>query len=267
MLQYKSNTSEANRDEVWKQLSRASPLVQKYNPRGRTHGGCLQINGEWGCGKTLFETFIAVERNLGEGLPIVSNYNLRGIRPWYKLTDNIEIIKRLSQVAVLIDEIRRYMDSYLTQTKKTRFISNLVADLGKQSCDLYYTDQSATAAPTRVRNNISLLVYPKLDEETQWVTVYCFYGVEEYVFMDPFFYFGFYAPDYWWAYDTSQKIEDFKLRFDVRKYVIMFLVWIHKRHYTISKHTLNLWNLDAGECLSGSEQGAMLTYIDENRLS
>lgn len=264
MLQYKSNTSERVKDAVWNVLNRPSKLAgERYTTKARINGACIQVNGEWGCGKSLYEAFWAVERNSLEGVPIVTNLNLVGIYPYYKLTDNIEIIKRLSECGVIIDEIRRYMDSYLTQTKRTRFISNLVADLGKQSCDLVYADQSPTAAPTRVRNNISYIIYPKLDENTNWVTCYCFHGVEEYLWMQPFFYFGFYAPDYWWAYDTRQKIEDFKLRFDTKRYTIKYILWVRKNNYSISKKTMNLWNLDAGETLSGSEQSAILTFLEE----
>lgn len=262
MLRVKENSPEYEKKKVLKLITK------RLQPKGsgRALGVCMQINGEWSCGKTLFLAFIAVERNiLREGLPIVSNLSLKGVYPYYRLTDNVEILSKVRGSIIMIDEIRRYMDSYLTFAKKTRFIANITSDFGKFSNDFYYTDQSPTAAPTRVRNNISLVVYPKIDESNNWVTVYCFHGVTEYLMVEPFSYFGFYAPDYWWVYETEQKIHDYKFRFPVKRYSYNFIAWLRKHGYgnKMNGRMINLWNLDRGLSLTGSEQSAILTFLEE----
>jgi hypothetical protein len=256
VLKYKENTSERTKEQILQEIN--VPV------QGRTNGACVQVNGEWSCGKSLFLCFIALERNNREGIPVLSNLNLQGIDPYVRLTDDIEILEDARNTLIAIDEIRRYMDSYLTRSKQTMFISNITADFGKFSNDFYYSDQSPTAAPSRVKTNISLVIYPKLDEPSGWVTVYCFYGITEYLMVEPFFYFGFYAPDYWWAYDTEQKIEDFHLKFPVKKYALKFLAWRRRNGFEkITGNLINLWDLERGENLSGRERDAILTLLDQ----
>lgn len=224
----------------------------------------MGVHAPWSQGKTLTLVFFAKRRNEVEGIPVIANFRMLGIDNFTFLND-IEAIKDINFTLVLLDEIRRYLDSYLSRGQKARLISNLVADLGKQSCDFYYSDQHYNAAPPRVKVNLSAIVEPSYDEETQWVTVYVYDSIENFLFKNPLFFFGFYGPDYWGYYDTKFKVEDYKMRFNVEKYSEEFLEWVNEQPWVegvkLSAKLVNMWNLSSGSEFTRAEQGAVLTYI------
>jgi len=234
-------------------------LKQKHHPLGRSMGACVYTTGEWGCGKTLHLTFCAVEDYETFGIPAVSNYEIK-IPEFYWLKD-IEILKEVRQCNVIIDEIRRYMDSYLSRSQKTRFISNLCADLGKQSCNFRFSDQHYNAAPTRIRANVQCYAYPQYDENSDWVRVYLFWSIWDYLEVNPFFYFGFYAPDYWDYYDTTHKVEDYRMKFKVKRHAYKFLIWASANKLEPNRENMEYWNTVEGLEYSGKEMSAMMTYI------
>lgn len=232
--------------------------------KGRTGGLCMGIHAPWSKGKTLTLTFIAKRRNESEGIGVLANFKIKQVSPFSFLKD-VEQIININGEIVAIDEIRRYMDSYMSRGQKARFISNLTADLGKQSCDFYYADQHYNAAPPRVKINLSLLGEPDFDEESGWVTLYLYQSIEDYIMKNPFFYFGFYGPDYWKYYDTSIKVEDYKLKFHVDKFATIFLDWLEKQKWykggQITRNIISLWNQADGMEMTASELGAIFTII------
>lgn len=243
---------------------------EKFIKSGPRSGGlCMGVHAPWGSGKTLTLTFIAVERNALEGIPIVANFELTKVNPFMFMND-VEIIKEMEYASLFLDEIRRYIDSYMSTGMKTRFISNLVADLGKQSCDFYFSDQHYNAAPPRVKVNLNMVAMPEYDEDSQWVTVYLFHSLDDFVYMNPFFYFGFYAPDYWDYYNTREKIEDYKLKFKAKRYANQFLKWALTEDWvrpkkTLTKDILNYWNETEGVELSRGELGAVYIYLKHSQ--
>lgn len=229
--------------------------------RKRTLGECVGVHAPWSKGKTLLLTFIAKERSEAEGLDVLANFYLKGIKS-FRFLDDIELIKEVRRTVIEIDEIRRYADSYLSKGMKARFVSNLLADTGKQSCALYYSDQKATAAPVRLRDNLSFVLQPEFDEDSEWCTVYYYDSLMNYDWGNPSFYFGFYAPDYWNYFDTRQKIEDYKMKFHTDRYVDRFLNWVSDKDYPINKKILNMWNVEEGEELCASEISAVITKLE-----
>lgn len=231
---------------------------------GRTGGLCLGVHAPWSKGKTLALVFFAKRRNEDEGLPIVSNFRITSLSD-FTFLDDIEILKDIQGAGVMIDEIRRYMDSYMSRGAKARFTSNLTADLGKQSCDLYYSDQHYNAAPPRLKTNLSIIAEPDFDDESQWVTLYLYQSIEDYIYKNQFFYFGFYGPDYWKYYDTRTKIEDYRIKFKVDRYAGEFLEWYRTEDYTagmkLTKDVLNLWNQSQGREFTAQELSAIFTYL------
>jgi len=240
----------------------------------RTGGICVGVHAPWSQGKTLLLVFFCVRRNEDEGIPVVANFRIKHVAP-FTFLDDIEIVRGMSSSILALDEIRRLMDSYMSRGQKARFISNLTADLGKQSCDLYYSDQHYNAAPSRVKANLNLLAEPSYDDESQWVTVYLYKSIEEYIMKMPFFYFGFYGPNYWKYYETKFKIEDYKFKFNVAKYSKDFEEWLisqdmqiktrkklKKGEGLISKQIINLWDKSEGIELTSGEQSAIITYIN-----
>ena len=258
---------DTNRTSVQSELSdnREVFLKEYTEQEGRTGGLCMGIHAPWSKGKTLTLVFFAKRRNELEGLPVIANFRMTGIKPFMFL-DDIELIKETFSAIVQIDEIRRYMDSYMSRGHKARFCSNLAADLGKQSCDLYYTDQHFNAAPPRIKANLSILGEPDFDEETQWVTLYLYQTIEDFLMKNPFFYFGFYGPDFWRYYDTKYKVDDYKLKFKVDRYAKMFTDWLAEQEWAagvkISNSVMNLWNQAEGAEMTKSELGAILTFMN-----
>jgi hypothetical protein len=250
---------EDNRERLLKMQRAKSPY------HGRTGGLCFGIHAPWSKGKTLSLVFFAKRRNEYEGLPLLANFRMRNVTSFTFLED-IEILKEIEGTGVFVDEIRRYMDSYMSRGAKARFTSNLTADLGKQSCDLYYSDQHYNAAPPRLKVNLGLLGEPDFDEESQWVTIYLYQTIEDYIMKNQFFYFGFYGPDYWDYYDTKYKVEDYRIKFKVDKYASQFLDWFSSEEYTLgmsltNKDVLNLWNQVEGREFTASELSAIFTYL------
>ena len=252
---------------------------------GKTSGCCVQIHGEWSSGKTLFLDFIAVERYEEQGLGGVCNFPLKV--PEYEMLNDkfmridtdtgdelygIEALSEIKQSIILIDELQRYVDSYMSKSQSNLFISNIIADMGKQGCDFYYTNQHHNAAPTRVRTNISFVVYPQYNEVTGWVHVYCFHSITQYLYMNPFFYFGFYAPDYWDYYDTRYKVEDYVLKFRPQPFIKHFLRWcpdkridkddIYDMRPKKLRDTLKLFDATEGCDLSSNEITLIMTEMD-----
>jgi len=162
---------------------------------------------------------------------------------------DIEQIKKIHDSVLIIDEIREYMDSYQSMSKKTRFVSNLCRDLGKQSCDFYFSDQNANAAPTRIQDNVQIYLYPQFDEKSLWCYVYAFWGQYSFYLKDPFTYFAFYAPDYWDYYDTMQKIEEYCLKFDAKTPAYQYMIWAMRNGYpaiNVKSADLDFWNTTEG---------------------
>jgi len=252
--------------------NRENFLRGRVDTGSRTGGICVGVHAPWSQGKTLLLVFFCVRRNEDEGIPVVANFRIRHVAP-FSFLDDIEMVKDMRGGILALDEIRRLMDSYMSRGQKARFISNLTADLGKQSCDLYYSDQHYNAAPSRVKANLNLIAEPSYDDESQWVTVYLYKSIEDYIMKMPFFYFGFYGPNYWKYYETKFKIEDYKFKFKVDRHAKDFEDWLiiqdiqikpkkgKKGESLISKQLVNLWNQSEGQELTASEQSAILTYV------
>lgn len=230
----------------------------------RTGGLCMGIHAPWSKGKTLTLVFFAKRTNEDDGIPVLANFRMLKVSP-FKFLDDVEILKEIFGYGVFLDEIRKYMDSYMSRGMKVRFTSNLAADLGKQSCNLYYSDQHYNRAPTAIKANLSLIGEPDYDEESQYVTLYLYQSIEDYLMKNLWFYFGFYGPDYWPLYDTSFKIEDYKLKFKVERYAEYFLEWKEASktvaQVKISKSLIGLWNQAEGMEMTVPEMNAIDTYL------
>jgi len=256
------------------------PNARTAQGGGKTVGACVQINGGWSSGKTLVLDFLAVERFENEGISGIANYPLHV--PGYKFfNDELEIngkygIDALSEIRgeiIQIDELQRYIDSYMSRSQSNLFISNIIADFGKQGNDFYYTNQHHNAAPTRVRTNISFVALPQYDETNGWCTVYLFQSIPKFLWMEPFFYFGFYAPNYWDYYDTRYKVEDYVFKFKSDPFIRDFILWC-KSARKISKldvfdmktkklrDTLKLWDASEGKELSSGEVSLIMTDME-----
>jgi len=241
------------------------------------YGETFAIHNPKRFGKTLTAVFIIIRRLRTEPdiAGVVSNIwlNLKsiGMQHKYHFLEDIETIKKLKGKYILfIDEIRRYVDSRMSISLKNRFISNLLADLGKQRVDFYYTDQDALAADKRIRLNVDYVLAPFYAPHSKWCSVYIFDSIQRMIdFLEfgmgrPLWRYAFYAPPYFKYFDTEQKIEDYMARFKVEEYVNQYLRWKSKNGYEDAKtdyQMLNLWCATEGISLSATEKSAMLKFM------
>ena len=264
--------------------------------RGRPEfGDTIAIHGPKRTGKTLLAIFIIIER-LKESLSLYGDYiekvltNVEldltslGLQDKYEAFTDIEQIRNFVNGIIFLDETRRLADSYLSQSQQSRFTSNLLADTGKQKDDFYYTDQSPTGPPIRIRTNIDYVLAPQYDPyDTRWVAngepgsvkVYVFDSLNAYnMFFNPFipgqpmgkpiFQFAFYAPPFFKFYKTGQKIEDWHFKFKPDPLIEQFIDWRSKTWPSApyGKKLIRLWDTVTGQDLSSPEREAILTTMD-----
>ena len=257
------------------QVKKKIPYVVEARP---IFGDTFAITNPKRMGKTLLATFIIIERLKNEpwieGFVANIPYNLEpiGMEDKFIYLSDIELIKELQgHYIVFIDELRRYVDSRMSMGKKQRFISNLIADLGKQKVDFYFTDQDIGAVDRRVRINVDYVLAPYYNPYTGWCRVLMFDSVENYVmftqygFGQPIYEFAFYGPPYFKYFPTEWKVEDYIIKFKVEKYAKEFLKWLED-HGWLGKVKLDaglvtLWEKTEGYTFDSGEKTALLRYI------
>ncbi len=273
----------------------SSPEVVKILLGRPEFGDTIAIHGPKRTGKSLLATFIIVER-LKESMDIYGDYIEKvltnavmdfssiGMEDKYELFTDIEQIKALPSGSLLyLDEIRRFTDSYISQSQQNRLVSNLLADTGKQKNDFYYTDQSMMGPPGRVRVNIDYVLSPIFDPYTTWVRgkepgivkTYVFDSLNSfYQFFNPMipgqpmtrpiFQFAFYAPPFYKFYKTGQKVEDWHFKFKPKLFVEDLINWRNKNwpNAPFSKKLVKHWDTVTGQDLSAPEREAVLMHME-----
>lgn len=238
-------------------------------------------------GKTLTVVRTIVERLKSEPWieGVVSNVPLNfkplGLQDMFIYLDDIEILRMLKgYYIVFIDEIRRYTDSRMSSSQKNRLISNLTADLFKQKCDLYVTDQDSHAPDRRIRVNLNFVLAPEYQERIRVCVVRVFSSIEEYemwtnygpMYAHPSFTYAYNAEPYFKYFDTEEKIDDYVLRFNVERTADNFTEWLRRKGLTnltveeMDNDLFNLWSTTTGIEISGQERSALRKYLELNRM-
>jgi len=104
----------------------------------------ISILGGLGDGKTLIETFFA----LLDSRPIYSNYWINSPR-YHDLKP--EMLNRLSNCLVLLDEAWAYIDSRVSGSDHNRYFSYILTQSRKMGIDIVMTDQLEGMIDTRFR--------------------------------------------------------------------------------------------------------------------
>jgi len=248
------------------------------------YGEAFGVVGPKRYGKTCYVVKCIVDRlcHQAEIRTVYSNVflDLRsiGLQHKYRPLDDLEILKRIGDEEdpfprdiVFIDEIRRYIDSRMSASQKNRFVNNLLADLGKQKVDFYFTEQDENAIDRRIARNIDYLAAPFYDNKGSGMcTVLLFQSRDHYNevmnlgFGKPLYEFAFWCPPYWGFYRTGQKIEDYKFKFKPEIFGKDFLLWLWKNHPERASDAklLRYWNTVEGVALNKAEQSAVLTWLE-----
>ena len=285
-----SNVGESSLASLSSSLYREGEVVEtsKTSQAGQVilgrpiYGETFAIHNAKRMGKTLTATFIITERllenrNAIEGVVSNVHLNLENIdcEDLFIPLTNIEQLKELKGKYILfIDELRRYADSRMSPSQKNRFVSNLVADLGKQKVDFLYSDQNAMAVDNRIRGTIDYVLAPVIDPWSGWCKVYVFDSLESYQgFFHPFipgepytrpiYIYAFFGPTYYNMFDTEQKIEDYHGKFNVQYYTKLFLKW-RKANYPKKDpdySMIHVWNKTEGIGLGPDECRTIANYI------
>lgn len=243
------------------------------------YGETFAVHNPKRFGKSLTVTFMIIERMKREPwLKLVSNsyFDLSPLYPLknqsdFVFLDDIEMLKSIgSGTIVYIDEMRRYTDSRMAMSQKSRFISNLLADTGKQKVDLYYTDQDSKAVDKRVRINVDYILAPFYDYVTGWCRVLIWDKMEKFeMFQEgwqawnpPIFEFAFWAPPYFKFYKTERKVEDYHMKFKVKSHAILFKEWCERKGLDPDGDSIVLYSTTEGETYSSPEMKAMLKFLE-----
>lgn len=243
------------------------------------YGETFAIHNPKRFGKSLTAVFMIIERLKREaGTKLLSNmfFDLTPLEPiksnsdYMPLTD-IEQIRNIDgRIIIFVDEMRRLTDSRMAASSKNRFISNLLADTGKSKLDLYYTDQDCKAVDKRVRINVDYILAPYYNHVNGWCRVLMWDKMEKFeMFQEgwqkwnpPIFEFAFFAPPYFKFYKTGEKIEDYSIKFKVKRFAKRFVYWCDKKGLEYTSKSLSLYSTTEGEIFSGKETKAIVTFIE-----
>jgi hypothetical protein len=188
--------------------------------------------------------------------------------------DDVEILMKLAgtgRYIVFIDELRRFVDSRIAQSTKSRLLSNLFADIPKSKMDLYYTDQWFKAVDVRVRVNVDRVIKPSYNEAYGFNRLMVWNDIRKYEMFEtgwemwnpPCFEFGFYAKPYFKFYNTMQKIDDYLMRFKPKSHAIPYLKYCKNKVLDWGdKDSLVLYCEDLGLKYTTGEKKAILTFIE-----
>jgi len=242
------------------------------------YGDTVAIVGPKRTGKTLTATFLIRNRIANEPKSylisnIAYNMELLGAEDRYIALDDVESISDLSDLhgrfILFIDELRRYADARFSQSKLSRFVSNLLADTGKQKVDFYYTDQDYGAVDKRVRLNVDVIVEPRYYEDNHMCIMLFWDDENKYKLFKngyeswnpPMFNAGFWAPSFFKLFDTGQKIEDYEHKFKVRDHTLKISGWFDQYNKSYEKELMNLYCESEGVPLGSSEKDSILSFM------
>lgn len=178
---------------------------------------------------------------------------------------------------IYTDEFKRYIDARMSASFKNLFISNLLADTGKQKQIHILTDQNASAIDKRVRGNTDLIIHPRIDLTTKLCTCKFFGGSNPY---NTYFTEDAYNRIGWWKnefiyeveeyyqyFDTEQKIEEYFITFTPNEYADDLIAWLEEKNYldnerfTVKKATIQLWKQVTGVHITGEQISSLMEYL------
>lgn len=137
-----------SRTDVERLLSRSNlPIIPKAPPM------VVGILGDPGAGKTTLLTGIGVEEWLAHGTHLIANYHLKNVPYSYlHLEDIAHHTKDIFDAFVLVTELSTEADSYQFFSANATALSDLVSQLRKQRCRLFYDDQRKHKIAKRIRS-------------------------------------------------------------------------------------------------------------------
>lgn len=124
----------------------------------------IAVLGRMGQGKTLTATYLCY-RAYKEGRKVYTNIKFNF--PYEKLTkefftDYAHAGKQINDCIVFIDEAYVYLDSRMSASKRNKTLSYFLLQTRKKNVTLLVTSQFLGQMDVRFRNNIDVIVYPKL---------------------------------------------------------------------------------------------------------
>jgi Zonular occludens toxin (Zot) len=132
----------------------------------------IAILGSMGEGKTLGATYLAYRKYAKDGLNIFANYHIKfPPLPEEKKTPNISFLRGIDDVMnmrdgyAVLDELWTSMDSRQSNSKKNKFITNVLLKLRKRGVNVAYTCQSFHQVDKRVRDVTDFIAKPHLNRD------------------------------------------------------------------------------------------------------
>lgn len=125
------------------------------------------IVGEMGSGKTLVNTYLALQEARRLGKKVMANYKLKGIPYRYiTLEDFMGMAEReddLRDTSIHIHEAHVWFDSRMSASRVNRLGSYIVNQTNKLSTNLYWDSQSARQVDVRLRlrTDVSIEVWKR----------------------------------------------------------------------------------------------------------
>lgn len=251
----------------------------------KRYGVTIGIHSGARTGKTLTAVMLTLWylENISDIKGVLSNVIFKnldkvGMDNKYRPLKDLKKLADYKSWIILTDEFRDIIDSRMGTSFKNIFISNILRDTGKFRQIHILTDQDANSIDRRIRVNTDAVLSPRINLREGYCRVYMFPNYDSYytargygmIEESPNF-FDYEIQPFFKFFDTEQKIDIYKLRFEPSEYCEMFDEWLTESNYLnhpdfmITNATLKLWKEEKDIEITSSQLSALREYIKYNR--
>ena len=132
------------------------------------------ILGKRGSGKTTLATDLAIDY-ANEGIKVVANYHLFGIKYTYMSFDEIiNGLEDLYDCVLMLDEAHVGADAYQFFRKNTKALTDFVTQIRKRHITMYLTTQVFTSLAKRLREQVNYIIECYPTSSKGWFRYKCF---------------------------------------------------------------------------------------------
>jgi hypothetical protein len=132
----------------------------------------IAVVGEMGSGKTLSTTYLAYKKYKKEKLNIFANYHIKfppnpegEITPTITFLNGIDDVRKMRDGYACLDELWASADCRQSNTKKNKFITEVLLKLRKRGVNVAYTCQSFHQIDKRIRDVTDFIAKPHLNRD------------------------------------------------------------------------------------------------------